>query len=547
MTRTTRRWLRVAIAAGGLVVVGFVAQRWLTHVAYAKSVEALANFCGPQSKVTLGAMEVQVLAGDVRWTNVRVEQPADSLFAVDDERAFHIAGTIDTVAVEGLSLLSLLFRGSIVARDLRIERPDLHVILRNDTLAAAATASTERRYTALRLMSVGVERGAVHVSRVGHAVPVLIVQQFDLHAAGAVADFEEGTAPMLMFGTITGELSDVVASLSPLYDLHVACAALTRGGAQLRITDAALRPLVGPENYGKLVPFETDLISMHADTLLASGLDINGSIAQRGLKTTKILMAGMRGEIHRDKTLPDAPYTKKRLPMAGLRNLPFTVDVDNVRLVRWRLHYHERGENGPEYGEVLFSDISAVITGLHTTDTLGGNDVHLVARAKAYDQALITVDAHTSVSAPNERFTLSATIGAMPIAVFNRMTTDLVAIRATAGRINNVNYHITGDDDHATGRVDVSYQDLALSALKRDRSGEENRFKTSVLNLVVRSKNLRSNDGFHHGDFSFDREQDRAVFKYVWAGLREGMLAAMLPGALDDLRKGKKPDARSKR
>ncbi len=547
MTRANRRWLRITIAAGVLVALVFVAQYVLERMIRTKSVAALANFCGPRSTVTMSAMEVNVLAGDLRWTRVRVEQPTDSLFAADDARAFHIAGTIDTVAIEGLSLFRLIFGRSFVARSLRISHPDLHVQLRNDTVLEEATSAGERALSALRIMALEIDGGALHVFRKGDQGTVLNVDQFALQATGAIADFEEGNAPLLQFVTITGEVSDFAAGLSPLYDMRVACVDLSRGGSQLLVIGAALEPLAGPENYGKLVPFETDLIAMHADTLLAQGLDINASIAQRGLKSMKLLMAGVRGEVHRDKTLPDAPYSKKRLPMAGLRNLPFTLDVDSVQMERLRVHYHERGDLGPDYGEVLFSGISGTITGLHSADTLGGNEVHMVAQAQAYDQALVTVDARTSMNAPNEQFTLSATISAVPIEVFNRMTTDLVAVRTTAGRINNVNYRLTGNDDHATGRVDVSYQDLAVSALKHDGSGDVDRFKTSVINLVVRSENLRSSDGFRHGDFAIDREQDRAVFKYVWTGLREGMLAAMLPGVLDDLRKSNKGGPRKKR
>jgi len=542
MTRTTRRSIRIAIATALLVALVFAAQFVLDRMVRKKSLEVLASLCGPGSQVTIGAMDLRVFSGDLRWSQVRVEQPEDSLFAIDDHRAFHISGSIDTVAISGLSLWRAILGESLVVRDLRIIRPDLHVILRNDTITAAAAKAPEQGISDLRITGFKLEEGVLHILRAGRSKPMLVIDQFGMQATGVRADFRQGSSPVLQFASISGELSDIAASLSPLYDLHAACLELSQSGAQLQITDAELRPLAGPENYGKIVPFEVDLIAMRADTLMVTGLDINASIAQRGLKSLVLLMAGVDGELYRDKTLPDAAYSTMRLPMAGLRNLPFSVDVDSVLVQRWSIHYHERGELGPDYGEVLFSDIRGTITGLHTADTLRANEVHLVAQAKAYDQALITAEARTSIKAPNEQFTLTATIGAVPIHVFNRMTADLAGIRATAGRINNVNYRITGNDDHATGRVDVSYQDLEVSALKKDGSGDVNRFKTSMINLLVHSENLRSSDGFRHGDFSIDRQHDRAVFKYVWTGLREGMLAAMLPGVLDDIRKNNKPD-----
>ena len=55
--------------------------------------------------------------------------------------------------------------------------------------------------------------------------------------------------------------------------------------------------------------------------------------------------------------------------------------------------------------------------------------------------------------------------------------------------------------------------------------------KTVALNTLVQNDNL-DKGGPRPGQFAFERRQDRAVFNYMWSGLREGTKAILLPEVL---------------
>ena len=82
----------------------------------------------------------------------------------------------------------------------------------------------------------------------------------------------------------------------------------------------------------------------------------------------------------------------------------------------------------------------------------------------------------------------------------------------------------------------MEYDGLSLELLKQDGSGGRRKFLSSLMNQVVRSRNLRSAPDFRHGDFDFERRKDRSVFNYRWSGTRERMIITALSGALEDLR-----------
>ena len=537
MNLSARRWLRISLAIGATVAALFGAERWLESTLRRKSVEALADFCGPRSRVTIGSVELHVISGDLRWSRIRIEQGQDSTFSEGDDHTFHLTGTTDEVAIQGLSMLRLLFAHTLRLRSLRVVAPHLALFLRADTLQRTDQEETSSGIEALRMAEVHVSDGVLQVFCEGHSGALSAIEAFDAEATDLSTGPVKSLSNTIRLGSLTGEVSWIKASLSPLYDLDIACVSLAHDGEVLLFSDAAIKPLKGPLEYQTVAHFESDLIAAHLDTFALEGLDLNALLGEQELRASRVLAAGVTFEIHRDKTMPDKPKAYMPLPLKVLQRLPFDVCVDTVRMDRWTVQYHEKGDLSPDYGDLLFTDVSGTLAGLCTKDTSATSEVVLLAHARAYGQAAVDAELRSRMGDHNDRFTLNATIGAMPLDVFNRMTTDLTQMKAVKGRIAGLHYSLTASDDRATGRVDMEYLGLEISALKHDGSGDKNKLKSTVLNELVRSENLRSNGNFRHGDFAFDREKDRSIFKYVWTGLREGVLAGMLPGALDDLRK----------
>ena len=321
---------------------------------------------------------------------------------------------------------------------------------------------------------------------------------------------------------------------------------LAHDGHLLRMTDLNVTPRRGPQEYGALIREETDLFDVHLDTALVDGMDLMALINARSLTTTAIRLAGADLNIYRDKTLPDNAFKHKALPARLLRELSFGLCTDSLVVDRWNVHYHEKDTLSPDYGEVQFTEIHAVVKGLCTADTLQTDTVVVIATAKGYDQAHVDLQVRTVIADRSDRFTVNAMIAGLPFGVFNRMTGDLMLARATAGTIGGVDLTMTADDRRATGRVDMEYDGLALELLKQDGSGERRKFMSGLMNQIVHTRNLRSEPDFRHGDFTFERRRDRSIFNYLWSGLREGMIATVLPGVLDDARKLDKPGPRKK-
>ncbi|MBK9175832.1 MAG: hypothetical protein IPM46_05730 [Flavobacteriales bacterium] len=533
--RTIRRWVRLLVISLVLVVAGFLGVRWLEHAVLKRSERILTGVSGSGSSVSFGSVDIHLLRGDVKWSDLRITQPAAEPDTAMGDRAMRVSGQVHEIAVQGLSVWRLLFGGTLSMRSISVIRPDIEVILMNDSTTAAQRPSVD--LTSLNADRLVIEGAVLRMHRTGDSlelrVDTLGLQVLELRSQwGGEAPFD------LRFASATSQVQGIRATLPPLYDLRVGSVSLDDEGRLLRVVDVDLKPRNGPQRYHHLVRFETDLFDAQMDTAMLAGLDLPALISSRILRMDNMRCAGVALNVYRDKTMPDEPFLNKPLPARMIRELPMAVCMDSLVADRWNVRYHEKNELTPDYGEVAFSDIHAVVVGLCSVDSLSTDTMVISAIARGYDKADVTLDLRTVISDRTDRFTAKATIGRLPFTVFNQMTADLMLVRAKAGTIRGVVMTMDADKDRATGRADMTYEGLDIELIRKDGSGETRKFLSSLVNLVVHSRNKRSGPDFRHGDFAVDRRKDRSVFNYLWSGLREGIVATALPGVLQDLRQG---------
>ncbi|MEO8068348.1 MAG: hypothetical protein ABI599_11700 [Flavobacteriales bacterium] len=532
--RTRRRLIGSAIVAIVLVVIGLWLPGWLEGQVLRRSEALVARAAGPESRIRIDKVDLDLWRGDVQWTGVDIEQP------ISAERppapGQRSSGTVEKVDVRGLSYWQLLVKGKLSMRSLRITRPHILLESSSDTLASAGAAAKEQSLSAFQSDTLIVDGGAFSMRKAATDTTTLSVDRIDIEVIGTKVQKIQGSPLDVSIASASGQIRGISATLPPLQILHVDGVELSGNGTSLRITGTTLRPVKGPQDYQQMVKEESDLYDLRMDTAVLDGLDLGTLLSTRSLTASAARIAGVTADVFRDKTLPDNAYKHKRLPARMLRELPFKLRTDSVILDRWNVQYHEKNTLSSEYGAVSFADIHAVATGVSNLDTAGSDTLVITATARAYDRTQVHLLLRTAIMDPSDRFIVNATIGALPIGIFNRMTSDLVLARATAGTIGGVDLTMNATDERATGRVDMEYDNLELELLKQDGSGERRKFMSGLLNQVVHQRNLRSDPGFRHGDFDFERRKDRSFFNYLWTGLREGMITTALPGLLDDVR-----------
>lgn len=539
MTRFKKKTAIVAVSVLAVIVlVALVGPKMLAALVRERTLQIMQQAAGPQSHVAVKSVELDLFAGDISWTDLHITQAIDS---ADTSWSFHrsvlIAGDVGRLDVKGLSIRKLLLGKTLDLRSLHLIRPRLELIAsdRKPLTDGVAPGANDMAH-AIRLDSLQVDSGSMHWRNTRADKPEASVKTFTLAATGIALELPHGrTAFSLKFVTANAMLDSLHMGLPPLYDLTAAHIRIAHPDSLLFIRNIALTSRKGPQEYGKVLRYETDLITFHSDSIRMRGLDLAAGLNTRTLAAKTLRISGTDLQDFRDKTMPDGPFTNKPMPAKLLRELPFRLRVDSVHVDVLNVEYNEKDVVTSAFGQLRFDSIQATISGLDNVRPENNPVLRVAARARVYGSARVNFNLQTAVFDSSDHFSVNARIGALPFTTFNAMTNDLLLVRATAGHIGSIDYVFEADRNSGRGRVDMAYADLKVRIAKRDGTREKAGFKSFLANQVVRSKNLRG-PNFRHGDFSLERKKDRQIFNYMWSGLREGMIETVLPQTVKDVK-----------
>lgn len=538
------RWTVLGILA--LIIAGAIifGPDLLAGLIRDRSLKIMEQAAGPRSSITIGNVNIQLLPGDITWNDLRIEQQIDSAdTSWTYGRSVLIAGTVDRIAVKGLSIWRLLTWKTLEVRSLAIHGADLELIT-SDRKVVDAPDDGEKSKNLVNIIdldSLQLDGRSLRWRNVRHDRPSAYTGRINVEATELHAVLPHSQqAFSLAFNSASAIVDSTKAYFPPLYDLSIAHVRVAHPDSVVQVKDIVLTSRKGPQEYGQVIPYETDLITFTTDSLSFHGLDFSALLNERSLRTGEAHVSGTKIVDFRDKTLKDAPFKNKPMPARLLRQLPFTVCLDSLVVDKLAVEYNEKADVTEDFGQLSFTDINAVAHGICTVHPEKKPEVHLVATATVYDKAPVHLDFRTAVFDSSDHFSVQARIGPLPVQVFNAMTNDLILVRATEGTIGGIDYTFEANEDKGHGRVDVEYAGLKIRIAKRDGTREKNVFKSFLVNQLIHSKNIRSDGKFRHGDFTVDRDKDAQIFNYLWHALREGMMEAVLPGVLKDAQKALK-------
>lgn len=539
MANTHRtRWTVLGISA--LIIAGAIifGPDLLARTIRERSLKIMEQAAGPRSRITIGNLNIQLLPGDITWNDLRIEQRIDSAdTSWTYGRSILIAGTVDRIAVKGLSIWRLLAWKTLNVTALHIHGADLELITsdRNPQDAPDDGKKSKNLINTIVLDSLDMDSRSLHWRNVGQDRPSAHTGRIVLRASGLRAGLPHGQQRFsLAFNSASATIDSTSANFPPLYDLSVAQMHVAHPDSIVQLRGIALTSRKGPQEYGKVIPYETDLITFTMDSLGFRNLDFAVLLNARSLRAGEARVSGTDIQDFRDKTLKNAPFKNKPMPARLLRQLPFTVCLDSLVVDDLGVEYNEKADVTEDFGQLRFTHINAVAHGICTLHPEEKPEMHLVATATVYEKAAVHFDFRTAVFDSSDHFSVKAKIGPLPFKVLNAMTNDLILVRTTGGNIGGLDYTFEADKDKGHGRVDVEYADLKIRIAKRDGTRGKNILKSFLVNQLIHSKNIRGDGNFRHGDFTVERVKDKQVFNYLWRGLREGMMETVLPGVLKD-------------
>lgn len=227
--------------------------------------------------------------------------------------------------------------------------------------------------------------------------------------------------------------------------------------------------------------------------------------------------------VYRNKHYPFPDRNYMPLPMAALKDLPFALKIDTVKLGSSFVSYEEVGENADSSGTVFFEDLRAVIHSLSSDSAAPAPALH--AEAKFMGKGKLEV--HCEFSRTQKPSVLRGSLEEFPLVLLNDVLKPQAGIAIERGTVSLLSFRFTFNDIQSQGTTDLSYRNLKVIGLKEKKQTDQvvkRELLTLALNMFIKDDAGRYETGERMtGEIAFERDRRKAIFNYWWKSLFSGI------------------------
>jgi len=486
-----------------IIVAGVAAQLFFTN----KVKKALNEQVPKEFNLTYSEVSTNVFLGKISLIEVSANSP-------DGQIDFEV----ESVTASGLRYLPLLRKGDIALGDIILESPKLvHHQKEKDTTSKKDKNPPSKKYS---VDQVNINNGSYK----------LLNQSLDSVATLANVDFslddihfDKTTATANIPFTYGDYQLNTGKGRYEMSDLEF----IAFEQMQLTPEDAGWQHFVLCTKYSEAelsrkITVEHDHYDLSIDDIKLQDWDFGIENDLPYFYLGHMQLQQPIFHVYRDKLLPD-DTTHKKLYNQALRDLELDLQVDSIQISEGLITYKERLEADVDPEQLRFADIEATIKNLHSR---GKGQVNIDIDAKLMDNGPFTLDWSFDPQNKANTFLVKGSLSdfqSESISPF--LKTNLNA--EVKGTIQQMYFTISGNELESQGDMKMKYDDFEFTVLKKDGLGV-NKIFTAVVNLFTKKGEKTDEDGFRHGDFKVERNQDKSFFNYLWINLQEGLVDTMM-------------------
>lgn len=304
--------------------------------------------------------------------------------------------------------------------------------------------------------------------------------------------------------------------------------------------DAALRTLhigrfeVQPRyekaNFQQKTGVQQDRFDIVLNDISLYNLNPRLLLQEQQIWAQRVNIRGGSVEIYRDRTLPMPPGNKLgQFPSQLLHKLKIPVSLDSLVANNVNLQYLEMNPVTGQSGHINFSHVHGLFTHITNVDSLVAKNRHMVANFDAVfmQSGKLTARFDFTLNDNAGHFAVSGALKNMNGKDLNVVTQPLGKIEIRSCDIQELLFHIKGDERKAEGQIKMRYQHLKIAVLTQDK--EQRQFKRKGLasflanTLIIRESNPLEGEKERTATVVYQRDVQRSYFHLVWKTLFTGV------------------------
>ncbi len=439
--------------------------------------------------------------------------------------------TVPEIKATGIHIFPFVFNDEIIINKLHIQQPEITVMRSNGEEESGQQEDTsteqDREIERVHIKQFEVADAAVRVLNrtSGNADTLLSIHSgLEIRNLNLFSDNQQ-----LKFNAHSAEKLEVQLTNGSynlpggLYKLQFGSINFSTEQETLNLEDLHFSSLHSKYDIAKQTGAETDWYDIVLEQLNVEGININALLQDTAVVFRSARLEGLDANIFRDKRppFPEKPDTK--LPMEMLQALPVLVYTDSILIKNGNAIYEEHAEESSEPGKVTFSRLYATIYNLGTLQDSINGQTAMAIRAMVMNEALLEAKFVFPNNEYSHQYRVSGSMEPVSLSAFNPMLVPAAFVKVEQGRLRQLIFDFTYDNNNSEGNLTLQYENLDISLLDKE-DGSQKTIKTFLTEtFVLQEDNLKKDNSYQEGTISFEREKKKSIFNYWWKSIFSGI------------------------
>ncbi len=201
--------------------------------------------------------------------------------------------------------------------------------------------------------------------------------------------------------------------------------------------------------------------------------------------------------------------------------VPFPLLIKNIVVTNSFIEYKERNAKSRKAGAVQFYNVAIHISPVTNIGSILEKDDRCVLnfQSKFLNQAPLQANLTMFLRNRSGKFGIKGSLGKIHTSYLNALTEPMALAKLESGTIRQMNFDFTGDDLQCQGKLQLLYDDLKISLLKKDKtdSGYSKKVLPSfAANMVIKNENPSKGEPPRVADPEFKRVIYKSFFNLLW-------------------------------
>jgi hypothetical protein len=307
-----------------------------------------------------------------------------------------------------------------------------------------------------------------------------------------------------------------------LYRFSVGDVRIQTASKVMHLNEVKFQPRVSPPVFYRAVKHQKDRFDISVKELKFTIVDWWSLLAEEAFFASKLELNNGKIRIYNDKSMPEDKRSKVgKYPHQLLMKLPFDLKVDTIDLNNFDVSYTEKNPATNQTGVIRFDNVYATVKNITNIkeEIRERPSLKLTASAKFMNAAPLKADFTLSLAnAKQGNFTVKARLGAVTGADINKITRPLAMVEIKSANIKSVDLSVKGDNYKGTGTVKILYDDLKITALKKEDNKLKKRGLLSFIanHFVIKTKNPADGKPPRVTTGVFQRVPNKSFFNLIW-------------------------------